>query len=86
VRDGAARWHSTPHWVRGALEHVAGAVRLVTGAHGPPGLEPLEMAADLVEVVGKAVHMPGLGIAVPEHGGGDGLLVDVESDPEVGGR
>jgi len=69
-----------------ALEDVAGAGGFVAGADGALSLEALEIAADLVEVVGQTVHMQGLGIPVTEHGGGDGILVDVESDPEVDGK
>jgi len=70
----------------GSLEDVAGTRGLVAGTHRALRLQPLEVATDLVEVVGQAVHMQRLGIAVLEHGGGDGILVDVESDPEVDGR
>jgi hypothetical protein len=70
----------------GALEDVAGAGGFVAGADGALSLEALEIAADLSEVVGQAVHMQGLGITIPEHSDGDGILVDVESDPEVDGK
>jgi len=70
----------------GSLEDVAGARGLVACTHCAPRLQPLEVAADLVEIVGQAVHMQRFRIAVLEHGGGNGILVDVESHPEVDRR
>ncbi len=53
---------------------------LEAGPHGARCLQVLEEAADLAEVVGQAVHVLGLGVAVLEDGGGDGVLVNVESE------
>ena len=70
----------------GALQDVAGTGGLIAGAHRALGLQALEVATQLTQVVAQAVDAHGLGIAVAEDGGGDGVLVDVQADPEVDGR
>jgi hypothetical protein len=50
------------------------------------GPQALEVAPDPLQVVGQAIDPQRLGITVAEDGGGDGVLVDLESDPEVEGR
>ncbi len=55
----------------GALEHVAGTRSFVACADGAFGLQALNVAADLLEIVGQAIDAQGLGVAVAEHGDGD---------------
>ena len=62
------------------VQDEAGAGRLVTGADGPFGGETTEETSDLHEIAGKPDDLGRVGI-VTENGGGDRILMNVETDP-----
>jgi len=68
------------------LEDVTGPRGLIAGVHATLLEQALEVAADLSRIIRQAFHGEGLGIEVTKDGGGNGLLVDIQADPEVDGR
>jgi hypothetical protein len=62
------------------VEHEAGARRLVTGANRPLGRKTAEETSNLHEIAGQAHDLGHVGI-VAENGGGNRILMNVETDP-----
>ena len=79
IRDGASSSQERPRSGEHALQDVAGGQGLLPEAGLSVALEP---RGEALGVVGDSFDAEGLRVASPKDGGRDGLLVDIESDPE----
>jgi hypothetical protein len=63
------------------MEDEAGARGFIAGAHGSFRREAAKEAANLYEIAGQPDDLGVIGI-VAENGGGDRILMNIETDPD----